>query len=170
MENKKNKLYQILIFLCSILYLALLIKIIILKNGAIYHNNINLQLFSFLREYQHLGLTFNLIVNVLGNIVLFIPLSIILKYYFSFLSNGHIIFIGTCTSLSFELIQLATRWGIFDINDIILNAIGCIIGILIYIVIKKLKSSNLITTLFLSSFTTMSMLSVYTYYPRFIMM
>lgn len=170
MENKTKLLYRTLILLCSILYLALLIKVIILKNGAIYQNNINLQLFSFLREYQYLGLTLNLIVNVLGNIALFIPLSIILKYYFSFLSNGHIIFIGTCTSLSFELIQLATRWGIFDINDIILNAIGCIIGVLIYVVIKRLKNSNLVTTIFLSSFTTMSILSTYTYYPRFIMM
>lgn len=170
MENKTKLLYRTLILLCSILYLALLIKVIILKNGAIYQNNINLQLFSFLREYQYLGLTLNLIVNVLGNIALFIPLSIILKYYFSFLSNGHIIFIGTCTSLSFELIQLATRWGIFDINDIILNAIGCIIGVLIYVVIKRLKNSNLVTTIFLSSFTTMSILSAYTYYPRFIMM
>lgn len=170
MENKTKLLYRTLILLCSILYLALLIKVIILKNGAIYQNNINLQLFSFLREYQYLGLTFNLIINVLGNIALFIPLSIILKYYFSFLSNGHIIFIGTCTSLSFELIQLATRWGIFDINDIILNAIGCIIGVLIYVVIKRLKNSNLVTTIFLSSFTTMSILSAYTYYPRFIMM
>ena len=170
MENKTKLLYRTLILLCSILYLALLIKVIILKNGAIYQNNINLQLFSFLREYQYLGLTLNLVVNVLGNIALFIPLSIILKYYFSFLSNGHIIFIGTCTSLSFELIQLATRWGIFDINDIILNAIGCIIGVLIYVVIKRLKNSNLVTTIFLSSFTTMSILSAYTYYPRFIMM
>lgn len=169
LKNKTKLRYQILILLCSILYLALLIKIIILKNGTIYQNNFNLQLFSFLREYQYLGLTFNLIANVLGNIALFVPLSIILKYYFIFLSNGQIIFIGTCTSLSFELIQLATRWGIFDINDIILNTIGCIIGILLYLIIQKLKNSNLVTIIFLSSFTTLYILSAYAYYPRFIM-
>ncbi len=165
---KKDFDFQKFMLLSTILYLGLLIKIIVFKNGTYYQNNINLTLFSFIKEYQYLGITKNFIINVFGNIILFMPLSIILKYYFNFLRNGHIIFIGTFTSISFELIQLATNWGIFDVDDVLLNTLGTILGILVYYLIKKIRHYKLIIPIILSSFTTVSILSIYSYYPRLI--
>lgn len=168
MKTQKKLIQNKVMLLWSLIYLGILIKLIVFKNGNIYYNNINLDLFTFINSYQYQsGITW--LINVLGNIILFIPLGIILKYYFSFLRNGHIIFIGIFTSLSFELIQLATNWGIFDVDDLLLNTIGTILGIATYYLFKNIHNSSLATNLFFTSFTTLSFISVCTYYPRLIM-
>ena len=100
-----------------------------------------------------------------GNVSLFIPLSIILRHYFSFLNNYNIAFIGFFTSLSFELIQLGTGWGVFDIDDIFLNTLGCLIGIIIYHFINQHRQNNVSTSLFLLSFGSIGLISVYNYAP-----
>ena len=110
----------------------MLIRIIILKNGFIDMGyNSNLVLFDFINQYHQSGLT-KVLLKYYYNVSLFVPLSIILRHYFSFLNNYNIAFIGFFTSLSFELIQLGTGWGVFDIDDIFLNTLGCLIGIIIY--------------------------------------
>lgn len=91
MEKKNNYLINITIALCSIYYFWMLIRIIILKNGFIDMGyNSNLVLFDFINQYHQSGLTKVLLVNIIGNVSLFIPLSIILRHYFSFLNNYNI--------------------------------------------------------------------------------
>ena len=154
MEKKNNYLINITIALCSIYYFWMLIRIIILKNGFIDMGyNSNLVLFDFINQYHQSGLT------------KFIPLSIILRHYFSFLNNYNIAFIGFFTSLSFELIQLGTGWGVFDIDDIFLNTLGCLIGIIIYHFINQHRQNNVSTSLFLLSFGSIGLISVYNYAP-----
>lgn len=131
-KAKTKNLILTIIILCSCYYLLILIRTIIQSSSFIdLPNHCNLVLFNFLGQYQQIGLTRILINNIIGNIVPFVLLSIILKRYFSFLSNDNIIFIGFMTSLSFELIQFATTWGIFDVDDILFNTLGCILGILL---------------------------------------
>ena len=89
--------------------------------------------------------------QVLGNIALFVPLSIILLNYCKCLNNTNIIFISFFTSFSFELIQLSTGWGIFDVDDILLNTIGGIIGLIIYRLFN-FKQNNFTSTIFLINF------------------
>ena len=68
-------------------------------------------------------------INVIGNIILFIPLGYLLK---SFLRNNILVFIiGILITLLLELIQFVTKLGVFDIIDIFLNALGIIIGLLL---------------------------------------
>ena len=166
MEKKNNYLINITIALCSIYYFLMLIRIIILKNGFIDMGyNSNLVLFDFINQYHQSGLTKVLLVNIIGNVSIFIPLSIILRHYFSFLNNYNIAFIGFFTSLSFELIQLGTGWGVFDIDDIFLNTLGCLIGIIIYHFINQHRQNNVSTSLFLLSFGSIGLISVYNYAP-----
>ncbi len=70
--------------------------------------------------------------NILGNIVIFIPLVPILKLVL----NRRITFIpafliGALVSFAIETIQYKMQLGVFDIDDIILNVIGVIIGVFI---------------------------------------
>ena len=167
MKNKKMVVIKIIIGLCSIYYLWMLVKIIILKNGfAALQTNINLELFDFIKQYHRTGLTNILLINILGNVALFIPLSIILKHYFNFLNNYNIAFIGFFTSLSFELIQLGTNWGVFDLDDIFLNTIGCLLGIGIYHLFNKHRHPNVITSVFLICFGSLGFVSLYHYCPN----
>lgn len=73
------------------------------------------------------------IINIIGNIVGFIPLG----YYITsiFLKNKTILNIikyTIITILIIEIIQLFTLLGHFDIDDIILNTIGSIFGFILY--------------------------------------
>ena len=151
MVLKKLHLSNIILTICSLVYFWILIKIILLKNGFInYGYNANFILFDFVNQYHNQGLSQTLLINILGNLALFIPLSIILINYFKFLTCSNIIFANFITSLSFELIQLSTGWGIFDVDDIFLNTLGGIIGIIIYHLITKNKhsSTSIITIIF----------------------
>jgi len=65
--------------------------------------------------------------NLFGNIVVFIPLGFLLLYV---IDNKFqkIMLISFCIILFAELMQLVSRLGIFDVDDIILNLLGCLVG------------------------------------------
>jgi glycopeptide antibiotics resistance protein len=77
--------------------------------------------------------------NLGGNIIGFIPLGILLPMLFVWLRNfWKIILAGIFISLAFETTQLLTGLGVFDIDDIILNTTGAIIGYIVYLILKKI--------------------------------
>ena len=71
-------------------------------------------------------------VNLLGNIAAFIPMGILVPLISPRLF-GHpyrILVMGMLNSAAIEVVQLVTRLGSCDIDDVILNTIGVIIGYL----------------------------------------
>ena len=85
----------------------------------------------------------HVIENILGNIILFMPLGIFLPLFFPKYSLKRIIVLAFICSLSIELVQLIGRqfgnYRTVDIDDIILNTIGAILGFIIYRWILKRK-------------------------------
>lgn len=73
------------------------------------------------------------------NIVLFLPLGflcpLISKYY---RSVKHIFFIGCGLSLFIEIIQLFTQYRATDIDDLITNTIGALLGYLCFRILHRL--------------------------------
>ena len=75
--------------------------------------------------------------NIIANILVFIPLGF-------FISNKNpknvfkalIICLGVI--LSIELIQLFFKIGFFDVDDIILNFIGSLLGVFISLFVRKM--------------------------------
>ncbi len=166
MALKKPHLSNFVLGFCSLIYFWMLIKIILLKNGFTNQGyKINFILFDFINQYYDHGLSQTLLINILGNIALFIPLSIILLNYFKSLTYSNVIFTNFITSLSFELIQLETGWGVFDVDDIFLNTLGGIIGLVIYHLITHKKRSKLPSAIFLVSFGMIGYLSLHEFYP-----
>lgn len=82
--------------------------------------------------------------NVLGNIILFCPLGFFVPLLWkSFNSNKKTIFLGFAVSVLIESSQfflLVNRS--VDIDDVILNVLGTILGVIIYRVSSMLKNSN----------------------------
>lgn len=78
--------------------------------------------------------------NLLGNFVLFLPMGIFLPILFKRLSifKKYIITI-ILVLLSIEIIQVITRLGSFDIDDLLLNLLGAILGFSIYKLLVQLK-------------------------------
>lgn len=76
--------------------------------------------------------------NIIGNVLLFLPYGYFVSYY---LKNKKILpttFLTLLISITIEIVQLNIG-RTFDIDDIILNTIGGILGYGIYIIMDKIK-------------------------------
>ncbi len=76
--------------------------------------------------------------NVVGNICIFIPFGYFVSGYVKATKISHILFISAISSLTVELVQLQIGRS-FDVDDILLNVVGAIIGFLVYIALNAIK-------------------------------
>ena len=70
--------------------------------------------------------------NLLGNVAIFLPLGV---YVALFRKNGSLwktTAVVAAVSLALELLQVATRTGSGDVDDMLLNALGGLLGALLY--------------------------------------
>ncbi len=120
--------YSILFF-----YTCLLINIVFFARDA--RQSINLVPFDMIKEQ---GFT----LNVYGNIIMFIPLGLYLANYLKGAKWGKVVAGIVGASLSIEVLQYVFKRGASDIDDLILNTAGGLIGVFIYLVLKLLYKSN----------------------------
>ena len=73
--------------------------------------------------------------NVIGNLLLFMPYGFFIALYTKAKKPIIIISLATVASLSIEITQLLIG-RVFDVDDILLNIIGAIIGFLLYQLLK----------------------------------
>lgn len=76
--------------------------------------------------------------NVIGNIVIFIPFGYFVSGYIKASKVSHILAVSIISSLTVEVVQLQIGRS-FDVDDIILNVCGAIIGFLLYIGLCAIK-------------------------------
>lgn len=98
---------------------------------------INLLPFVYLMDYESRREAW---INVIGNTTMFIPLGIVWPVCFKQLdSHRKVIAAGVGTSLLIEILQLPFFGRVSDIDDLILNSLGFLIGYGIYLLVKKSK-------------------------------
>lgn len=69
------------------------------------------------------------IMNLLGNIVPFIPFGFLLPITYRKINNGYkVALVGVFAIIGIELFQLITKLGNFDIDDVMLNMMGIVCG------------------------------------------
>ena len=79
-------------------------------------------------------------VNIFGNVAAFVPFGFILPIVVSWMrSGGAIILSGFLTSLTVELLQLVTRVGSFDVDDLILNTLGTALGFICFTICNRIR-------------------------------
>ena len=129
---------RIVLIAIFVAYLALLLKLIVFKHSSnaamIGENFIPLATID-----MYLGGKPNwdmAIQNLVGNIMLFIPLGLLLPIMYQRITWTRVLLAGVGLSLAFETIQLMLRIGSFDVDDIILNVLGVLFG---FVVIKGVQ-------------------------------
>lgn len=132
------------VWVLFVVYLSWLIYFLFFCEGYGRHPSetyrYNLEPFSeikrYIKYYDTIGIKLFML-NIVGNIVAFIPfgasLPIINKKYKGFIS---IFLLGVLFTLCIETTQLIMRVGSFDVDDMILNTTGVVIG---YIICKIMK-------------------------------
>lgn len=76
--------------------------------------------------------------NVVGNILVFIPFGYFVSGYIKASKVSHILAVSIISSLTVEIVQLQIGRS-FDVDDIILNVCGAILGFLLYIALCAIK-------------------------------
>ena len=76
-------------------------------------------------------------INLLGNIVLLVPLGFLAPLIFRDMSWKKSFMLAVVAGLSIEILQTVLHVGIFDIDDVILNALGVMIGYWKFIFLAK---------------------------------
>lgn len=80
--------------------------------------------------------------NLGGNILIFAPLGFLIPMSAKnkILNNFFVVtFISMCVSGAIELVQIVTKVGAFDIDDIILNTLGAVCGYIVYAIAKAIN-------------------------------
>ena len=135
--NKKNtNISKELISLCFIIYIMLLFELVTTTDFESFSNN-----FIPFKEIFRYSITSKLFYrNVIGNIILFVPFGYFISYYCKLNKKWYLgIVITGITSLTIEIIQMGIGRS-FDVDDIILNIIGGLIGYLLYYFSEKIFS------------------------------
>jgi glycopeptide antibiotics resistance protein len=76
------------------------------------------------------------IVNLLGNILPFLPIGLLTPLVFPSFSWQKALALGLAIGLSFELMEILFHVGIFDVDDIMLNALGVVAGYGLFVQFK----------------------------------
>ena len=131
-----------------------------------WYNTFNLIPFRTIIGYWAFPNTHNTIINVLGNIVILMPVQFLIMKIFDIKKFKISLMIDISLSLLIEIIQLVSHAGVFDIDDIILNVLG--MSIVYAIVMDKHKvlfdhKVKLVTSIIslITTFFSFEMLSWY---------
>lgn len=133
-NNDKFTFYKEFYNLLFIIYVLLLYFLLLSTENAA--SGINFIPFKEMTRYNIGSKAF--FYNVIGNIVLFIPFGYFVSDYLKGKKIHHILIPSVLISLTAELIQYKIGRA-FDIDDIILNVIGAILGFMCYISVRAMK-------------------------------
>lgn len=76
--------------------------------------------------------------NILGNVILFVPLGIFINKYIKITKLRYSVILSFIISLSIEITQ-GVIGRVFDVDDILLNMIGGTLGFIIYDILKNIN-------------------------------
>lgn len=101
---------------------------------------VNFKPFIYLFDYPTMR---EALLNLIGNTAMFIPLGIVWPGVFKKLNtHGKVILAGVGVSLTIEVLQLPFFGRSTDIDDLILNTLGFLIGYGIYLLVRKLRKGR----------------------------
>ena len=75
-------------------------------------------------------------VNLLGNVLPFVPVGLLAPFVFRRMTWAKALLLAVGTGLLMEVLEVIFQVGIFDVDDILLNSLGVLIGTL---VLSKLR-------------------------------
>lgn len=180
-DGKINKKWIAALFA---LYMIALIWVIIFKcnNNDILHISRN-KAMTIVERLQYKGIPFLYTLKaifvhgsltetlaLIFNIVCFLPMGLLLRCY---LNRKYVMLIGIGITFGFEIFQLFSCWGGFDISDATLNILGVYLGIVLYDWLFPRIKSKIINAIALCSIAVAIPLDIFAiinsviYFPGF---
>ncbi len=141
--NEKSNIVRVISLAALIGYLALLSYLTLFSQfygRELLHRRINLIPFETILNFIMDSHTIeSIIINIAGNIVAFMPLGFLLPLASRrFVGFSKITLMSLLTSGTIEILQYAAGVGVTDVDDIILNVLGGLLGYFIFGTVSKL--------------------------------
>lgn len=136
-KKKRSLLFLVLIWLILTTYSTVVLYWLLLgraihSGGPLQYNLVPLKTVQLYLNMQNGVPLVNRLINLLGNVVVFIPFGILLPLVSRRLNNGiRLTVYMACCILLLELMQMLLHAGSLDVDDLLLNLIGVWIGIVI---------------------------------------
>ncbi len=134
-NNEKFVFYKEFSNMLFIIY-ALLLYELLTRSELNHVSGYNLAPFKEILRYPIGSNAFYL--NVVGNIVLFVPFGYFISTYIKPKRILPIMLVSAVSSTTVEFVQLCIGRS-FDVDDILLNVVGAIIGFLLYVALNAIK-------------------------------
>lgn len=134
-NNEKLVFHKEFSNLLFIIYILLLYEL--LTRSELNHNS-GYNLVPFTEIFRYPIGSNNFYFNVVGNIVMFIPFGYFISTYIKPKRILPILIVSAISSATIEFVQSCIGRS-FDVDDIILNALGAIIGFLLYVALNAIK-------------------------------
>ena len=132
--NKRNDILTALLGVA----VGLILWVTILSRGKVIGVQVPFRPFNALVTFMQDMQNGRISMNFIGNIILFIPVGVLLPMVMGWEQPWKTMATGTGFSLLIEGIQFITAKGCFDLDDVLLNCVGTIIGYIGYwLLIKK---------------------------------
>lgn len=133
-NKEKVVLYKDLMFYFFIIYILCLFYVVTFQDVSWSTSN-----FIPFREILRYSVGSSLFYkNVLGNMVMFVPFGFFVSYFLKLEKLHGITLITLLTSVTIEVTQLLIG-RVFDVDDLLLNLVGGIVGFLIYQLIHNMR-------------------------------
>lgn len=133
-KKEKFVLYKELTYLLFIIYLLSLFYIVTFQDDN--YGTSNLIPFKEIFRYEITSKLF--IKNIIGNILLFMPFGLFVTAYIDYNKAYPAVILTLISSTSIEIVQnIIGR--VFDVDDIILNVLGGMVGAALYIMLDRLR-------------------------------
>ena len=134
-NKKKFVLHEELLKLSFIIYILCLFYVVTFQDvGWSSHNFVPFK--EIFRYDFGSGLFYK---NIFGNMLLFVPYGIFIAKYVDLKQPFVVLMISFITSLSIEVIQFLIG-RVFDVDDIILNVAGCLLGYALFRLFQKFST------------------------------
>lgn len=139
-RNRQNKKQRVLGKILFCLYIAFLVYFLIFserygREPGTASYRYNLQPFQEIKRFwvyrKQLGFIPSF-TNLAGNILIFIPFGFFLPLASKFRNFATTVFFSFFLSLTVEMVQFITQVGSFDVDDILLNTLGGLIGYILF--------------------------------------
>lgn len=135
-NKEKMVLYKELLMLSFIIYILCLFQVVTFQDDTSWASNN----FVPFREILRYNITSKLFIkNVLGNMIMFMPFGLFASLYLKVEKINLPLMLTIIASVSIETVQLVIG-RVFDVDDIILNVIGALLGFAIYRLIYKFNN------------------------------
>ena len=133
-NQSKIVLYKEILMLCFVIYILCLFQIVTFQDDISWSSNNFIPFQEILRYNITSRLFFK---NVLGNMIMFLPFGFFVSYYLKSEKLTLPLFLILIASISIEVVQLSIG-RVFDVDDIILNILGGLLGYGLYFIFKKI--------------------------------